>query len=362
MDRSELEKRVANRFNRSECVLVGRATTGLKLVLDVLSVDGEVIYPTYLCPSPVYAAEYTGANPVFCDVNSEDYTANADDIAEHISDNTEAVVAVHTFGHPANIDEIRDLCSKHDAVLIEDACQAVGTERNGWTSGSVGDVSLLSFGSKKPIDAGGGGAVLTDDTELAEQIRAAESEIPARDQERLDCLYDHYREIFYAIESLEQDHPPTSKLFENFPSVFRELYLQGFDDALLPSIANALDELSESLSIRREHAAIYRRLLNHPKIRHPDPSGSPIYYRYSIALESPELRSFVVSYLRDRDYHVSTLYDPIHKRFGSTATFPTAETLSERTINLWVAPTVGVDYVEKCTNVVLEAIETYDNE
>ena len=354
LSRGTVSRRIADFFDREYCVLVGRATTGLKLVFDLFSIDGEIIYPAYTCPSPVYSSVYSGAKPVFCDVN-QDYNLNPSSLSEYINDKTEAVVPVHMFGHPAKIDEIEKICHD-DILLIEDSCQAVGAEYNGNRTGSWGDVSVVSFGNKKPIDAGGGGAVLTDDEDIASRLRSAEKEVPIRDNERLEKLYDHYREIYYSIEDFKKMKPEAEKLFQAFPEVFEELYIRGFEEYLLPEINSAFDSLEQDIEERKKNARRYRESIDLPEVTHPDPLGTPVYYRYSLMLKTTELRDSVVSYLRERDFHVSTLYDTIHRRFGVTSEFPNAEYLSERTVNLWVHG-VDSDYVENCSEAVEEAVE-----
>jgi len=186
--RTRVSGRIADFFNREYCILVGRATTGIKLVLDVFSVENDVVYPAYTCPSPVYASVHSGANPVFCDVG-HDYNIDTDELRKIVDGETDAVVPIHMFGHPAKMDEIEEICN--DTLVIEDACQAVGSKYKERTTGSWGDVAVVSFGSKKPIDVGGGGAVLTDDEGIARKIRDVESEMETRDEERLEKMYDY---------------------------------------------------------------------------------------------------------------------------------------------------------------------------
>jgi len=356
--RQEVSKLVADFFDRQYCVFVGRATTGIKLILDEFSIDGDVVYPAYTCPSPVYASVYSGANPVFCDVRP-DYNMDIEELSKAVTDETEAVVPIHVFGHPAKMDEIKNICE--DILVIEDACQAVGSKYKNKKTGSWGDVSVVSFGNKKPLEAGGGGAVLTDNEDIARNINSAESEIDIRDEDQMVALYDHYREIYYAIESLKDMNPAAEKLFKPFPEVFKELYLRGFDKNLLNNIKLAVETREEELSKREMHADIYRKHINCSEVTHPEPIGEAVYYRYSLLLETENMRDFVVSYLRERDFHVSTLYDTIHRRFGSDSEFPSASHLSKRTLNLWVSD-VNEDYVRECSEAVVEALKEYRNE
>lgn len=358
-ERHAIEQWLSEWFGQDHCILVGRGTTGLALIFEAANITGDVIYPSYTCQSPVFSAIYAGATPAFTDVDS-DYTIDTKSVEAHIDTETEAIVAIDMFGHPARLEELESLADEYGVLLVEDACQSVGTTYRGRKTGSFGDASVLSFGSKKHIDAGGGGAILTDDTSLARRVRDLEADVPRRDGNRLQALYDHYREISYAIQDLSKVHPEGNRLFEAFPEVFEELFYKKFDTNMAQSIATALDTLPSELDTRRQHTQLYRELLSHSAITHPNPVGDPVYYRYSVQLTTEPLRNHVVEYLRDRDIHVSTLYPPVHERFAPQQECPVATRLHDHTLNLWVSSTVSETYVRHCAETILEAIEAYD--
>jgi len=348
---------VAAQLDRDEAVLVGRATTGLYLLFEALDVDGSVVFPAYTCPSPVYAAQYAGATPQFCDVREDDYNLTADSVASALTPDTEAVVGINMFGHPVEWDEIADVCADHGVTFVEDACQSVGSTYNGRAAGGFSEVSFLSFGNKKPLDAGGGGAVLADDPALVERIRRRERELPVHDESRLEELYDHYRELYYSIDDLRAVTDRAERLFGALPAAFRDLYVRGLRAEQVGSISAALDTHEETIDRRRSHASRYRSALDDPRIDHPEPLGEPVYYRYSLTLPSAPARDHVVTVLREQDIHVSTLYDPIHRRFGDGGSYPTAADLSARTINLWVDDTQDAASIERTAAAITDALD-----
>jgi len=358
--RQTVEAELAEHFGREHAVLVGRATTGLTLLFESLDISGEVVYPEYMCPSPVYAALYADATPRFCDVKA-DYTMDPVSLKTVVSEDTEAIVTVHMFGHPAQMDEIETIAAEHDVVVVEDACQSIGSLPNGDPLGSRGDVSVVSFGNGKPIDAGSGGAVLTDDQQLATAVRELEHEVPVRDAKRLEKLYERYKNIYYAIEDAQEITNAASQLFEPIPNVFRELYMRGTSDTLPERVQGALATVDEEISARETNAVVYSSMLNHSSILHPDPQTGTVYYRYSIRLPSEKIRDDIVAYLRERDIHVSTLYDTIHRRFGSEADILTAQRLSRKTLNLWVSSDVDEEYAIRCCETVRSALKEYDS-
>jgi len=354
----ELEAAIADLYGREHAVFVGRGTTGFALVFEALGIDGEVLFPAYTCPAPAYGARYAGATPAFCDVSPQDYNATVETFQERMTDETSAVVPIHIFGHPFDVAAIQDFCTNHNLYLIEDACQIVGGKIDGHTPGSVGVASVVSFGPNKPIDAGGGGAVLTDDESLAADLRERAATLPLREEKHLKLLAELYRDTYYSIRDVMGVVPEATNLFQSFPKVFRDLYIMGYDDGSLPALESAIARVDDVIDSRRRNASTYHSLLDHSDVTHPDPRGRPVPYRYSVRLPDRETRDSVVATLREADFHVSTLYDPpLHRHFAADGSYPTAERLSDQTLNLWVTERVDVEYVERCAKAVLEAIE-----
>ena len=113
-----------------------------------------------------------GASPVLVDCDEVTATVDIDRVAAAIGPRTKAVIAVHLYGHAADADPLLELCERHDLFLVEDACQAHGARYKGRRAGSLGTVAAFSFYPAKNLGAlGDGGAVTTDDQELASRIR-----------------------------------------------------------------------------------------------------------------------------------------------------------------------------------------------
>jgi perosamine synthetase len=148
-------------------------TAALHLALLALGIGpgDEVILPTLTFVATANAVRYCGATPVFAD--SEKFTWNIDPtkIEELITERTRAIIAVHLYGHPVDMDPILELARKHRLWVVEDAAEAHGAEYNGRKAGSLGDVATFSFYGNKIITTGEGGMVLTDDNDLADRVR-----------------------------------------------------------------------------------------------------------------------------------------------------------------------------------------------
>jgi dTDP-4-amino-4,6-dideoxygalactose transaminase len=132
----------------------------------------EVITVSHTFISTVDAVARNGAKPVFVDVEPDTYCIDVSKIEQVITDKTRAILPVHLYGHPANMDPIMEIAEKHDLSVIEDACQAHGAEYKSKKAGSIGAVGCFSFYPVKNLGAyGDGGIVVTSDEELAEKLR-----------------------------------------------------------------------------------------------------------------------------------------------------------------------------------------------
>ena len=132
----------------------------------------EVITVSHTFVSSVDSIVRNGAQPVFVDIEPESYTMDVSKIEEKISSRTKAILPVHLYGHPVEMDKIIDIAHEHDLVVVEDACQAHGAEYKGKKVGTFGDIATFSFYPVKNLGAyGDGGFIVTDNDELAERLR-----------------------------------------------------------------------------------------------------------------------------------------------------------------------------------------------
>ena len=131
----------------------------------------EVITVSHTFISTVDAISRNGAKPVFVDINPDTYCMDVSKIEEKITEKTKAILPVHLYGHPADMDPICKLKEEYGLYVIEDACQAHGAEYNGKKAGSMGDIGCFSFYPTKNLGAyGDGGAVVTDNEEIKEKL------------------------------------------------------------------------------------------------------------------------------------------------------------------------------------------------
>ena len=171
----KFEEEFASYCDSSFCVGCGNGLDALMLILKAYGIGtgDEVILPSNTFIATALAVIYTGAVPVFTEPDLLDYTIDAHKIEEKITAKTKAVIAVHLYGQPADMDAVLAITKKYGLKLIEDAAQAHGAFYRGRKTGSLADAAGFSFYPGKNLGAlGDGGAVVTNDQNLADKVRA----------------------------------------------------------------------------------------------------------------------------------------------------------------------------------------------
>lgn len=169
----EFEEKWADKVGVEHAIAVTNGTVAIQLALNAIGLEpgDEVIVPSLTFGSTATAVVHQGGVPVFADIDRNLYTLDHRDLSRCLSDRTVAIVPVHLYGHPAEMEEICEFAERHDLVVIEDAAQAHGATYRGDTVGSLGDIGSFSFYATKNITTGEGGIVTTDDDEVADEIR-----------------------------------------------------------------------------------------------------------------------------------------------------------------------------------------------
>jgi perosamine synthetase len=155
------------------CVAVSSGTSGLHLGLLARGVgpDDEVVLPSFTFAATANAVALTGATPVFADIDLQTFCLDVASVKEVLSSRTAAVMPVHLYGHPADMDAFDTLCLQHGIALIEDAAQAHGATWGGRPVGAFGRIAMFSFYPTKNMTAGEGGMVTVSEPEVLRRLR-----------------------------------------------------------------------------------------------------------------------------------------------------------------------------------------------
>lgn len=179
-------------------VAVSSCSTALQLVLSTygLKEGDEVILPSFTWIATANAVEYTGAKPVFVDIDLGTFNIDVKKIEEKISSRTKGIIAVHLFGLCADMDALTSIAKKHNLFIIEDAACALGSFYKGRHCGTFGDYGCFSFHPRKSITTGEGGMITTNDSERDSICRSLRNH-GASDKKDLPFLLSDYESLGY---------------------------------------------------------------------------------------------------------------------------------------------------------------------
>lgn len=312
-------------------------TVALHLALKALGINkgDEVIVPDLTFIATANAVTYCNAMPIFVDSHPEYWCIDPEKVEEKITHKTKAIIPVHLYGHPCDMDAIMDIAEDHSLYVIEDAAEAHGAEYKGRKVGSFGDVSCFSFYGNKIITTGEGGMCLTDNEELRENIRA---------------LRDHAMD-------------PNKRYWHDVVGFnYRMTNMQA-------AIGVAqLTKINQFIEKKRQIAGWYKEgleyLANQGLITlHPEMSWAKcVYWMYSILVEDKfgTTRDELIQLLEKKGIETRPFFYPIHvlppyKAYDNTLNLNLAKSISLKGLNLPSSPTLEkneVDYiVETCTKI-----------
>jgi dTDP-4-amino-4,6-dideoxygalactose transaminase len=168
---SEFEERVADYVGVKHCVAMCNATVALEIAIRALELTGEVIVPAFTFIATAHALQWQEITPVFCDIDPATHTLDPGWVERMITPRTTGIVGVHVWGRPCQIDSLEAIAHEHSLPLLFDAAHALGTSYKGRMIGGFGAAEVFSFHATKFVSCGEGGAVATNDDQLAHKMR-----------------------------------------------------------------------------------------------------------------------------------------------------------------------------------------------
>ncbi len=302
------------------CVAVNSGTAALHLTLLALGIGpgDEVITVPHTFIATAEAISAVGARPVFVDVDPISYTMDPARVETTITKRTRAILPVHLYGQPADLDPLVDIARRYNLAVVEDACQAHGAEYKGRKAGTLGAAGCFSFYPSKNLGGcGEGGAVVTDDQDLAERVR------------------------------MLRDHGSLRKYEHRFPGYnFR---MEGIQGGILALKLQHLDAWNER---RRALAQRYNRLLVDCGVVTPTemPYARHAYHLYVIQSEHRDaLRDYLAKQGIESGMHypvplhLQEAYRPLGYKPGD---FPVAERLAQQSLSLPMYPEMSPEAVD----------------
>jgi sugar O-acyltransferase (sialic acid O-acetyltransferase NeuD family) len=167
---NELEIEIQNILSVKKALTLPNATSALMLAIKALNLTGEVILPSFTFSATGHAVVWNGLTPVFADIDPPTYNIDPKDVERKITDKTSAILAVHTFGNPADIERLESIARKHNLKLLFDAAHALGSKYHDKSIGNFGDIECFSLSGTKVITSAEGGIVTSNNEELMKKM------------------------------------------------------------------------------------------------------------------------------------------------------------------------------------------------
>ena len=250
----KFEQEFAEYHQAKHCVGVANGTDGLEIVLESLNLPkkSEIIVPANSFISTAEAVSRSGHKVVFCDCNENNYTISIPSLKSKITSNTKAIMAVHLYGHPCDMDRIMKIAKEHNLKVIEDCAQAHGAEYKGKKIGAMGDAGVFSFYPGKNLGAyGDGGAIVTNNDQIAKKTRMIANhgriEKYNHEFEGRNSRLDGIQAAILSVKLKYLDSWVNSRV--NIANYYLE-NLKGIDDIILPKKENWAKQVYHLFVIR----------------------------------------------------------------------------------------------------------------
>ena len=167
----EFEQRICESTGANHAIAVTSATVGLQLAIRALGMKGAVMLPSFTFVATAQALDWQGIKPVFCDVDPETHCIDTQFVEQHITDDVSGIIGVHMWGKTCDVEGLTEIADRRDIPLLFDAAHAFGSKRMGVPVGVNGDAEVFSFHATKFVNAFEGGAITTNNDELAKKLR-----------------------------------------------------------------------------------------------------------------------------------------------------------------------------------------------
>ncbi len=280
---SEFEEKFSDYIECKHSITVSNGTVAIHLALLALGIGegDEVIVPTLTYIASVNAIVYTGATPVFVDSLSDTWQMDTEDVIKKITSKTKAIMAVHLYGHPCEMQVLSEVAKRNDLFLIEDCAEAFGTKYKNQHVGTFGDISTFSFYGNKTITTGEGGMVVTNDDTLFDRALHLKGQGLAK-----------YRQYWH--DTIGYNYRMTN---------------------ICAAIGLAqLEQANDFIEKKRQIAVWYREFLANTPVRFHEEIGDVIhsYWMCSILVPKSEQRDELRNHLEQNGIETRPLFYPVH--------------------------------------------------
>lgn len=326
----ELEQRIAELHQVKHCIAICNGTIALEIAIRALGMTGEVIVPAYTFIATAHALYWQGIKPVFADIDPDTHNLCPAAVRRMITPRTSGIIGVHLWGRPAPVAELQAIADEHGLQLMFDSAHAFGCSWQGRKIGGLGRCEVLSFHATKVFNTFEGGAVLTNDDQLAETIRLMRN---------------------FGFSGLDNViHPGTNGKMTEINAAMGLVNLE------------ALDGFVESNRVSYQHYVDLLSNISGLNVLRYDPHNDPNYQYVVVELSDqfPVARDQVVAALHAENIRARKYFwpgchrmQPYRELFPHTRLLlPGTEAVAARTIVLPTGSSLGIDAVESIAAVM----------
>lgn len=337
----EFEERFADYIGSKHAIAVNSGTSGLHLCIKSLGIKqgDEVITSPFSFIASSNCIMFEGAKPVFVDIDPHTLNLDAEKIEDSITENTKAILPVHAFGQPCDMDAIMAIAEEYNLAVVEDACEAIGAEYKGKKAGTFGNASVFAFYPNKQITTGEGAMIVTDDDNIAKLCRSLRNQGRSEDAEWLNHLRLGYN---YRLDEMSC--------------------------ALGIGQLNRIDELLEKRSRVAEEYTKRLSRVDDVVTQYLSLDVKMSWFVYVIQVSQNINRNEVMKYLREHGVSCRPYFTPIHLQpfykdtFGyKEGDFPICERVCNSTIALPFYGNMDKQTIEEVCSVLRDSLEMCRN-
>jgi len=359
----KIEKALLRGCEKEYASLTGSATSGLYLALQALGLrNARVGIPNNVCINVPLAVYFSENVPVFLDIDPDTFVLSPESLKT--SSELAALVFVHSYGTVVDIRVIREECRRRNVFLIEDCAVAQGARLpSGAPVGSMSDLAVFSFGAGKILDAAHGGACLTNDRGLFQEILRLNSGLPAFTRvadEAVSALSGEHTALYNLYHG--KNPPEVIERFATRAKASAPFFLNRFDESYRPKIESGLEDLPANIERRRFRAGRLKRRLdqgNFPGLSSIRPPEGSVYWRFNVLIR--EGRNELLRQLLDKRFKVSSWYPSVDHFFTSRDSgrnSPESDRIGDQILNFWVNDEVTDSYFDEVYDAISIFFET----
>ena len=371
----QIEQTLSSQFNFHPVALASSGRSALYHALKAfdISANDEVIIQAFTCLAVPAAIQWTGAKPVYVDINPNTYNIDPSQIAKAITKNTKAIIAQHTFGIPGPIEELRELAAKYNLILIEDLAHSFGATHNNQLLGTFGDAAILSFGRDKVISSVFGGAIVSKNEKTISKINNAQQKLPLPPKRWIiqqlshPILFSMIKPLYFfgqtgkALLVILQKASLLSKAVQAREKTNGQPdhFSYRFSPALAALLQNQLSKLERFNLRRREISQAYLNgLARHAGLPPTNHHANPIWLRFPLKVNNP---AKLQNQANQEKILLGDWYNsPVAPADANSNKFnykkdscPIAEQTAKHIINLPTCPTMTSKQVEQIIQLII---------